>query len=168
MKHRRAARHAAEHGAGLHDDDWPGCMVSGHIKVNRVPGNFHIEAASKSHTFNGVSVCCMWLGGGVLNVFCAKSSIKSLKQLLKIYSPLPLQKPLFPWKTTLKIIPQAMTNLSHVVHHLSFGEDPPRRTKKRINRLSEELRQGAPLDGNAYIAHEYHQAPHHFVKVWSW
>lgn len=60
-----------------------------------------------------------------------------------------------------------MTNLSHVVHHLSFGEDPPRRTKKRINRLSEELRQDAPLDGNAYIAHEYHQAPHHFVKVWS-
>ncbi|CAN0454527.1 unnamed protein product, partial [Laminaria digitata] len=40
---------------GVHDEKWPGCMVSGHIMVNRVPGNFHIEAASKSHNFHGVS-----------------------------------------------------------------------------------------------------------------
>lgn len=38
----------------MHDEEWPGCMVSGHIQVNRVPGNFHVEAASNSHNFHGV------------------------------------------------------------------------------------------------------------------
>jgi len=32
--------------------DHPGCMVSGHLLVNRVPGNFHIEAKSKSHNLD--------------------------------------------------------------------------------------------------------------------
>lgn len=114
MKHKRRGRRTVqeEEGSGVHDDERPGCMVSGHIQVNRVPGNFHVEAASKSHTFNG-----------------------------------------------------AMTNLSHVVHHMSFGGSPPRSMKKRINRLSEDLRQSAPMDGNVYVTHQYHQAPHHYVKV---
>lgn len=30
----------------------PGCMVSGHVLVNRVPGNFHLEARSKLHNLN--------------------------------------------------------------------------------------------------------------------
>jgi len=30
----------------------PGCQVSGTLMVNRVPGNFHIEAKSKSHNLN--------------------------------------------------------------------------------------------------------------------
>lgn len=30
----------------------PGCQVSGHLMVNRVPGNFHIEAKSKNHNLN--------------------------------------------------------------------------------------------------------------------
>ena len=46
----------------------PGCMVSGYVLVNRVPGNFHLEARSKTHNLNA-----------------------------------------------------AMTNLSHIVNHLSFG-----------------------------------------------
>lgn len=33
----------------------PGCMLSGHLLVNRVPGNFHIEARSKAHNLNAVS-----------------------------------------------------------------------------------------------------------------
>ncbi|CAN0000433.1 unnamed protein product [Ascophyllum nodosum] len=111
IKHRRR-RHNINEGEKVHDDIWPGCMVTGHIDVNRVPGNFHIEAASKSHNFNG-----------------------------------------------------AMTNLSHIVNHMSFGEPQPRRIKKRINRLNEELRQTAPLDGNVYLAPEYHQAPHHYLKI---
>ena len=45
----------------------PGCMVSGYVLVNRVPGNFHLEARSKTHNLNA-----------------------------------------------------AMTNLSHIVNHLSF------------------------------------------------
>jgi hypothetical protein len=32
----------------------PGCEVSGHLLVNRVPGNFHLEAWSKSHSMNPV------------------------------------------------------------------------------------------------------------------
>ena len=30
----------------------PGCQVSGHLMVNRVPGNFHIEAKSVNHNLN--------------------------------------------------------------------------------------------------------------------
>merc|ERR1711865_622605 len=30
----------------------PGCQVSGSLMVNRVPGNFHIEAKSKNHNLN--------------------------------------------------------------------------------------------------------------------
>jgi len=30
----------------------PACQVSGHLMVNRVPGNFHIEAKSKNHNIN--------------------------------------------------------------------------------------------------------------------
>lgn len=36
-----------------HRPEYPGCQVSGHLMVNRVPGNFHIEAKSKSHNLNG-------------------------------------------------------------------------------------------------------------------
>lgn len=35
----------------------------------------------------------------------------------------------------------------------------------QINRLPEDLRQNAPMDGNVYIAPEYHQAPHHYIRV---
>jgi hypothetical protein len=33
--------------------DHPGCMLVGFLQVNRVPGNFHIEARSKNHNLNG-------------------------------------------------------------------------------------------------------------------
>eukprot|EP01038_Epipyxis_sp_PR26KG_P010166 gene10166-13674_t len=33
-------------------DDHPGCMMAGFLLVNRVPGNFHIEARSKHHNLN--------------------------------------------------------------------------------------------------------------------
>ncbi|CAM9113409.1 unnamed protein product [Discosporangium mesarthrocarpum] len=92
--------------------EWPGCLVSGYLMVNRVPGNFHLEARSKSHTFHA-----------------------------------------------------AMTNLSHVVHHISFGEMPPRRIARKIRRLDEEHRQEAPLNGNSYLVKNPHQAPHHYLKV---
>lgn len=32
--------------------DHPGCMLAGFLLVNRVPGNFHIEARSKHHNLN--------------------------------------------------------------------------------------------------------------------
>jgi protein disulfide-isomerase-like protein len=33
-------------------DDHPGCMMSGFLLVNRVPGNFHVEMRSKNHNIN--------------------------------------------------------------------------------------------------------------------
>eukprot|EP00607_Mallomonas_marina_P001957 CAMPEP_0182428972 /NCGR_PEP_ID=MMETSP1167-20130531/25169_1 /TAXON_ID=2988 /ORGANISM="Mallomonas Sp, Strain CCMP3275" /LENGTH=386 /DNA_ID=CAMNT_0024612237 /DNA_START=330 /DNA_END=1490 /DNA_ORIENTATION=+ len=33
-------------------DDHPGCLLSGFLLVNRVPGNFHIESRSKHHNMN--------------------------------------------------------------------------------------------------------------------
>lgn len=35
-------------------DDHPGCLMSGFLLVNRVPGNFHIESRSKHHNLNPV------------------------------------------------------------------------------------------------------------------
>lgn len=32
--------------------DHPGCMLVGHLLVNRVPGNFHVEARSNNHNLN--------------------------------------------------------------------------------------------------------------------
>lgn len=93
----------------------PGCQVSGHLMVNRVPGNFHIEAKSKSHNLNA-----------------------------------------------------AMTNLSHVVNHLSFGEpidERNRKSKRILKQVPEEHRQFSPMDGNKYPTKNYHEAFHHYIKV---
>jgi len=91
--------------------DHPGCMISGHLLVNRVPGNFHLEARSKSHNLNA-----------------------------------------------------AMTNLSHIVNHLSFGQ-PLNQIQKRKMKKFPEYTSTAPLDGNVYVNKDYHQAHHHFSKV---
>jgi len=83
--------------------------------VNRVPGNFHIEAKSKSHNLNA-----------------------------------------------------AMTNLSHVVNHLSFGEpidERNRKSKRILKQVPEEHRQFSPMDGNQYPTKNYHEAFHHYIKV---
>lgn len=93
--------------------DHPACMVSGHLMVNRVPGNFHIEAGSKNHNLNA-----------------------------------------------------AMTNLSHVVHHLSFGEPLTSRASQRILKsVPEEHKQFSPMDTQTYLTKDFHQAYHHYIKV---
>jgi hypothetical protein len=94
------------------------CLVTGHLMVNRVPGNFHIEASSKNHNLNA-----------------------------------------------------AMTNLSHIVHHLSFGD--PKVTEERTNRnvkrilkqVPEEHKQFFAMNGLSFITMDYHQAFHHYIKV---
>jgi hypothetical protein len=56
-----------------------------------------------------------------------------------------------------------MTNVSHLVHHLSFGETPkaeflaflPEEDKERIH----------PLNGKVFDVDHMHTAPHHFIKV---
>eukprot|EP00521_Asterionellopsis_glacialis_P007318 CAMPEP_0195282160 /NCGR_PEP_ID=MMETSP0707-20130614/1159_1 /TAXON_ID=33640 /ORGANISM="Asterionellopsis glacialis, Strain CCMP134" /LENGTH=481 /DNA_ID=CAMNT_0040341113 /DNA_START=58 /DNA_END=1503 /DNA_ORIENTATION=- len=92
----------------------PGCQVSGHLMVNRVPGNFHIEAKSKNHNLNA-----------------------------------------------------AMTNLTHVVNHLSFGEplSSDRKTRRILKQVPEEHQQFSPMDGQMYHTGDFHQAYHHYIKV---
>lgn len=92
----------------------PGCQVSGHLMVNRVPGNFHIEAASKNHNLNA-----------------------------------------------------AMTNLSHVVHHLSFGDEmqKTRASNRILKQVPNEHQQFSPMDGQQYLTKDFHQAYHHYIKV---
>ena len=83
--------------------------------VNRVPGNFHIEAKSKNHNLNA-----------------------------------------------------AMTNLTHVVNHLSFGdpvEMTNRKTKRILKQVPEEHQQFSPMDGTPYLTKAFHQAYHHYIKV---
>ena len=93
----------------------PSCQVSGHLMVNRVPGNFHIEAKSKNHNLNS-----------------------------------------------------AMTNLTHIVNHLSFGEpvdQVSRRTKRILKQVPDEHQQFNPMDGSMYLTRDFHQAYHHYIKV---
>ena len=95
--------------------DHPACQVSGFLMVNRVPGNFHIEANSKNHNLNA-----------------------------------------------------AMTNLSHIVNHLSFGEPMEgnnHKTKRILKQVPKEHQQFNPMDGGMFTTTEYHQAFHHYIKV---
>ena len=61
-----------------------------------------------------------------------------------------------------------MTNLSHIVHHFSFG-DPDAQTYMEergfpgmASGFVESLR---PMDGNVYVTGELHQAYHHHLRV---
>jgi len=98
-----------------HRPEHPSCQVSGFLMVNRVPGNFHIEAKSKNHNLNS-----------------------------------------------------AMTNLTHIVNHMSFGEPmdrQSRRTKRVLKQVPEEHKQFNPMDGDLYLTRDFHQAYHHYIKV---
>lgn len=60
-----------------------------------------------------------------------------------------------------KTLNLAFTNVSHHVHHFSFGEND-----KFASKLPKEYRKHAsPLDGSTFIAPKFHMAPHHFIKV---
>mmetsp|Transcript_21024 Transcript_21024/g.66042 ORF Transcript_21024/g.66042 Transcript_21024/m.66042 type:complete len:463 (+) Transcript_21024:340-1728(+) len=89
----------------------PGCMLSGYVLVNRVPGNFHVEARSKLHNLNA-----------------------------------------------------AMTNLSHVVNHLSFGTPLDRDLARKVAKYP-QFQKNHPLDGRAFVNPDFHQAHHHYSKV---
>jgi len=95
----------------------PGCQLSGHLMVNRVPGNFHIEAKSKNHNLNA-----------------------------------------------------AMTNLTHRVNHLSFGDsmtdmNQNRKSKRVLKQVPEQHKQFNPIDNNLFLTKQFHQAYHHYIKV---
>jgi len=61
-----------------------------------------------------------------------------------------------------------MTNLSHIVNHLSFGDpidEKNRKSKRILKQVPEEHRQFSPMDGSVYVTNQYHQAYHHYIKV---
>lgn len=111
MKKHRTRQHAE---SGWRDEEHPGCQISGFLWVDRVPGNFHIQARSRSHD-----------------------------------------------------IAAHMTNVSHEIHHLSFGE-PLASTDFQGNAFATPKNfqnSLAPLDGNVYVNHNTHEAFHHYLKV---
>merc|ERR1711972_336734 len=56
----------------------------------------------------------------------------------------------------------AFTNVSHMVHHFSFGEAP----RRSIAQLPAEYKRHVnPLDGRAFVVDKFHKAPNHFIKV---
>lgn len=60
-----------------------------------------------------------------------------------------------------------MTNVSHEIHHLSIG-DPLGRSMVEKGKAKLPPSAGAkltPMDGNAYVTHELHEAYHHYLKV---
>lgn len=62
----------------------------------------------------------------------------------------------------------AMTNLSHVVNHLSFGEpidSANRKTKRILKQVDEKHKQFAPMDGSYFVTAKFHAAYHHYIKV---
>jgi len=62
-----------------------------------------------------------------------------------------------------KTLNLAFTNVSHHVHHFSFGE---KKDHLFGNQIPKEFRQHvAPLDGKTFTSPKFHMAPHHFIKV---
>merc|ERR1712032_1342584 len=61
-----------------------------------------------------------------------------------------------------KTLNLAFTNVSHTVHHFSFGELPRRLA---FGLPAEYKRHVNPLDGRTFVVDKFHQAPNHFIKV---
>jgi hypothetical protein len=55
------------------------------------------------------------------------------------------------------------TNMSHVVHHFSFGAALPRRVLRRLP--PDVLRSISPLDDRAFLSHVEHTTHEHYIKV---
>eukprot|EP00588_Corethron_pennatum_P012087 CAMPEP_0194278676 /NCGR_PEP_ID=MMETSP0169-20130528/11783_1 /TAXON_ID=218684 /ORGANISM="Corethron pennatum, Strain L29A3" /LENGTH=475 /DNA_ID=CAMNT_0039022911 /DNA_START=28 /DNA_END=1455 /DNA_ORIENTATION=+ len=62
----------------------------------------------------------------------------------------------------------AMTNLTHTVNHLSFGDSnslKSRRVQRTLDPVPAEHKQFSPLNGGTFANHEFHRAFHHYIKV---
>merc|ERR1719198_1627118 len=60
----------------------------------------------------------------------------------------------------------AATNVSHLINHLSFGNDLTDDQRRRINNAKAPLPMNfSPLDGNSYTVESQHRAFHHYIKV---
>jgi len=92
--------------------DHPGCLVTGFLLVNRVPGNFHVTSHSTHHSVNS-----------------------------------------------------EQTNLSHVVHSLSFGPPLTAAQQRRLERLDVRHRVTATLEDVEYASPRDHAAHAHYLHV---
>mmetsp|Transcript_18225 Transcript_18225/g.41186 ORF Transcript_18225/g.41186 Transcript_18225/m.41186 type:complete len:471 (-) Transcript_18225:142-1554(-) len=59
----------------------------------------------------------------------------------------------------------AITNVSHVVNHLSFGDRDAKSWAERQSIPSDMVHHITPLDGKKFIVDRFHEAPQHYLKV---
>merc|ERR1711972_866850 len=59
----------------------------------------------------------------------------------------------------------AITNVSHIVNHLSFGDKDSRYWAERQTIPREFVTHITPLDGKKFIVRRFHEAPQHYLKV---
>lgn len=59
----------------------------------------------------------------------------------------------------------AMTNVSHLVNHLSFGDKEARKWAERQRIPREMVGHINPLDGKKFTVSRFHEAPQHYLKV---
>jgi hypothetical protein len=61
-----------------------------------------------------------------------------------------------------------MTNVSHIVHHLSYGDDRLLRDARSVASMPKPPNFSTsikPMDGNAYVTENLHEAYHHYLKL---
>lgn len=93
----------------------PGCQLTGHVMVDKAPGEFLVHSESYGH-----------------------------------------------------VIAAHMTNLSHIVHHFSFGEFEATQyvDEQHLPGVSSGFRKSLhPMDGNVYVTEQLHQVYHHHLRV---
>jgi len=59
----------------------------------------------------------------------------------------------------------AITNVSHIVNHLSFGDRDAKAWAARQAIPTEMVHHITPLDGKTFIVDRFHEAPQHYLKV---
>lgn len=109
---------------------------------------------------------------GIANVDCQAHSDLCREQRVMAFPTLrwyEAKEPQAPdYKSVNHNLNAAMTNLTHRVNHLSFGEmgkDQSRSVKRALKQVPESLRQFTPLDGTMHTTREFHKAHHHYIKV---
>lgn len=59
----------------------------------------------------------------------------------------------------------ALTNVSHRVNHLSFGDRTAKSWAERQKIPKDMLEHISPLDGKSFVVDRFHEAPQHYLKV---
>ena len=67
-------------------------------------------------------------------------------------------------KSVIHNLNAAVTNLTHIVNHLSFGKADSwksRDVRRALKQVPDALQQISPLDNKVFNTDEFHQAIHH-------